>query len=681
VASRPRESRAFLAWATLATLAVAAVFYGQGRAASGGDWPAPLDDVYIHYDFARSWATGHPFEWIAGQGYSSGETSPAYACVLAAGYAVGFRGAALGVWAACVACASLVFMMRAIRRLVCTGRRDAWVAVLAAPMLLACGTLDFAWWSGMEVALFGAVAAALLVAVDDARSASAIRRAGAEWRAGMLGALLVLVRPEAAVVVAVASVVVARRSGAASAIASCLRVAVPGASATLAIAGLNRLFTGNAASAGALLKLLSSNPFATDEGRAKDYVVNLVTLVRAMAHDLGDGSGRFAYLLPLLACASLLSRRTRALGVLCLGGAIAFALLASWNGAARYQNLRDYMPAVALVLFGAALGLSALAAHRASGIVAGCVMVVAIALGASHVGESARFYARASRNIHDQQVTVGQHLARDAPRDAIVLVGDAGAIPYASCLHAIDALGLGGYGALPFVRAAVHGEAATLELIERLPTGERPTILALYPNWFPGITGRFGHERERVTITDNVICGGVTKGIYDADWSTLGDGGHEGPLDGRFPGVVLDDLDVADVLSEAAHAYALPAPDGGWTLFDVRTLGDGARRFDAGRIVPAGEVESFTLAVGAPASTTILIRTDDVTADAVLEARSADGRPLAIPFVHDDAKTAGAWRLEHARLPKPVAAGTRVSFRVTRGELHDFHAWLVQGNP
>jgi hypothetical protein len=339
------------------------------------------------------------------------------------------------------------------------------------------------------------------------------------------------------------------------------------------------------------------------------------------------------------------------------------------------------MPAVALVLFGAALGLSALAAHRVTGVVAGGVAAVAIALGASHVGESAGFYARASRNIHDQQVAVGRHLARDVPRDAVVLLGDAGAIPYVSRLHAIDALGLGGYGGLPFVRAAVHGEAATLELIERLRGRDRPTVLALYPNWFPGITSGFGHERERVTITDNVICGGVTKGIYDADWSTLGDGMREGPVDGRFPGVVLDELDVADVLSEEAHAYASPAPDGGWTLFDIRTLGDGARRFDAGRIVPAGRTESFTLAAAARASTTVLIRTDDGTAETVLEATSSDGRPFAIPFVHDDAKTHGAWRLEHARLIEPVDAGTRISFRVTRGELHDFHAWLVQGNP
>ncbi len=39
------------------------------------DWSAPLDDVFIHFDFARSIARGHPFEWSRGNGYSSGGTS------------------------------------------------------------------------------------------------------------------------------------------------------------------------------------------------------------------------------------------------------------------------------------------------------------------------------------------------------------------------------------------------------------------------------------------------------------------------------------------------------------------------------------------------------------------------------------------------------------------------------
>src|SRR5262245_21151448 len=57
-----------------------------------GDWSAPLDDVFIHFDFARATARGHPLEWSEGNGYSSGGTSVSYPFVLAIGYWIGFRG-------------------------------------------------------------------------------------------------------------------------------------------------------------------------------------------------------------------------------------------------------------------------------------------------------------------------------------------------------------------------------------------------------------------------------------------------------------------------------------------------------------------------------------------------------------------------------------------------------------
>ena len=92
-------------------MAAAALFWVPGLRACRGDFPVPLDDVFIHFDFARSLARGHPFEWIAGQGYSSGETSPLYAAILAIGWAVGFRGDGLACFAAAVTIASMASAM------------------------------------------------------------------------------------------------------------------------------------------------------------------------------------------------------------------------------------------------------------------------------------------------------------------------------------------------------------------------------------------------------------------------------------------------------------------------------------------------------------------------------------------------------------------------------------------
>ena len=96
-----------------ATLWVACLFYASMRLqtsytgtlplAKPGEWSAPLDDVFIHFDFARAIARGHPFEWSEGNGYSSGGTSLLYPFVLAFGYWVGFRRMNLMIWAAIIA--------------------------------------------------------------------------------------------------------------------------------------------------------------------------------------------------------------------------------------------------------------------------------------------------------------------------------------------------------------------------------------------------------------------------------------------------------------------------------------------------------------------------------------------------------------------------------------------------
>src|SRR5262245_27513740 len=114
IAHRPRGDGLL---ALLLASVFGAMFWMPAASVGRGWFPAPLDDVYIHFDFARSLGQGHPFEWIPGQGYSSGETAPLYAGILAAGWLVGFRGAWLGVWAGVLAIAGVASLLRSIRSL------------------------------------------------------------------------------------------------------------------------------------------------------------------------------------------------------------------------------------------------------------------------------------------------------------------------------------------------------------------------------------------------------------------------------------------------------------------------------------------------------------------------------------------------------------------------------------
>jgi hypothetical protein len=94
------------------------------------------------------------------------------------------------------------------------------------------------------------------------------------------------------------------------------------------------------------------------------------------------------------------------------------------------------------------------------------------------------FFGRASRNIRDQHITAGRALREMTPRPKRVLVGDAGALLYASDLPGLDLIGLGGYHDLPFARAGINGLGATLELIERIAPQDRPDVFAIYPSWW-----------------------------------------------------------------------------------------------------------------------------------------------------------------------------------------------------
>lgn len=619
-------------------LAAAALFWVPGLRACRGDFPVPLDDVYIHFDFARSLARGHPFEWIAGQGYSSGETSPFYAFILAIGWAVGFRGDWLACFAAAITVTSIASAMFSLRTLV----KNACGAIAGSILLVAIGALDFALFSGMEVALFVALAFHAFVLAERVVRSPPHLRASRQWRLGAMGVLLVWTRPEAAVIVFVLAVLAARHARSQSPLAAMIRVALPGALATFAIGALNYAMTGDFASAGARLKLLTSNPYLSDLDRARELVLNLVYFFLKVLQGSAVARPSFVWIFFACALVPLFTRRTREISVSVLASALLFTLLVSINGAARFQGFRYYAPAVAMLVLAVASGIGVVG-RRSTWI--GIALGVFFGVSAGwRVRPSIRFFAQASENIHDQQRHVGEMLAG---YDQRVLVGDAGAIPYFSDISAIDAMGLGGFHRMPFTRAALFGEASMLELIQRMPPDERPTMVALYPNWFPVTTSSFVREFERVTIQNNVICGGPTKIVGYASWLAL--------TDESVP-AAIDELDVADVISEDAHEYEGHG-------FTVATVVDD--KFDGGRIIPAGERESFVTRASMPQVFLIL------RSDRAIDAR-VDVGGTSFDLVARDAE---GWTAAKGG-PFAISPGERVTI-TARAWLRDFHVWIV----
>jgi hypothetical protein len=653
----------------LLVAAAGAAFWVPGFLRTRPHFPVPLDDVYIHFGFARSAALGHPFTWIPENGYSSGGTSLTYPLVLAPGWLVGLRGERLSVFAALVACASIVDLVRSLRALT---KGPRWIAWALPALLLAVPLLDWSLFSGMETAFLGAVLGRALGAVRAAEAAPPALRARAQRRAGVWAALLAATRPEAAPLALLLAISVVHAAGSSRTLPSVARAFGPVGLFLVAQAIVNRTLTGEWGAAGAVRKLVATNPYSTSVEDALEAVKNLAAL-RSQAFEVPLGGALASWVVPLLGVAAALDRRRRRLAVPLLLGAGASVLLVSFNATARFQNFRYAAPALLMLLSAASLGAGALTARgrlgRAAAVVA---MAIAVAAPAGAFPRQIAHFARASANISGQQVEVAARLAASVPRPRRVLLGDAGAIPYLSGLPAIDGLGLGGYRGLPLARASVHGVPAVVELIERLPRDERPDVMAIYPSWWEGLPEVFGRRIGGVRIYDNVICGADEKVIYAADWSTLAPPGEarEG---------ALDTLDVADLVDEKDHGYEAPVPRGGWVVGSVLALADGTPRYDAGRVVPEGRSESFAIRRGSASSesTALVLRTDGGDEGALRVTVERGGAVMAGVEAALPPRAAGLWH--EIRVPLgPVPGGSRVRVYALRSPFRDFHAWLVR---
>jgi len=656
---------------TLLVAGIASAFWGVGLWRTGGAFPVPLDDVYIHFGFARSAALGHPFQWIPGNGYSSGGTSLVYPLLLAPAWLLGFRGAHLAIFAAALALACVIDLARSIHALLARFHgAPRWILALAPALVVAVPLVDWSLFSGMETALFAAILGRALTSTARAAEAPPLQRARAQLAAGIWAALLIATRPESAPLALLLGLAAAHGARALSLAPSLARALAPSLLFLGGQAGVNLALTGEPSAAGAVRKLLGSNPYTTPLDVAGEVIKNLVAL-REQALSSALGGPQLSWIVPLLGLVAALDRRTRRLAVPLLLGAYAALLLVALNSTARYQNLRYAVPTLLMLLAAAALGVSSLARRRALAPLAAIALLAALLSPARWFPRQIDHFARASANIEQQQAEVARRLAVLSPRPRRVLVGDAGAIPYLSGLDAIDGLGLGGYRGLPFARASVHGIPAVVELIERLPLRERPDVFALYPSWWKGLADVFGTRAFSVRIQDNVICAADEKVVYTADWSSLAAPDEARPF-------AVDELDVADLVDERAHRYEIPAPRGGWVIGAVLTDAQGKPRFDAGRIVPEGRRDAFVIAATVPRGrATLIFRTNGGGPGLVRVEVERAGHVVASREVAIPERAADRWSEILADV-ETIGGGDRVSVSAVRSAFSSFHVWLTR---
>jgi hypothetical protein len=428
----------------------------------------------------------------------------------------------------------------------------------------------------------------------------------------------------------------------------------------------------------------------------------------------------------VLALLALAVRETRKYAAILVWQIVSWMLVVALNGQVRWQNERYTMPAVAWLLICAALGACALFRRVARPSIV--VSAVAVAIGAhlvaivlrppntipelrlawtialaiglgvalmlrvwvlrapivaaallvasdhqiAKVRDQKWFFGRACRNIRDQHIRAGGVLARLRPRR--VLVGDAGALVYASNRPGLDIIGLGGYHDLPFARAGVNGLAASIELIERMPEDERPDLFAIYPSWWGTLPTWFSSDVvARVPAPGNVICGGYEDVIYRADWHVLGTGERPRVAIGQ----VRDAIDFADLVSEHEHGYTV-SRGSGWT--DMKILPDLADPrtdvFDGGRILYAQATERFTLKNLEPHRATQLAFRTAPAGGSKMRVRVNGAEVAAIDLAPID-----GWDERTIAIPADLVGDSHISVEIANdgpGELPLFHMWVGQ---
>lgn len=567
----------------LAPLAVSAVLgwiATRGILAQAGRPAMPLDDSFIHLQFARRFAEGHPFSFTTDGAVSSGATSFLWPLLLAPFHAIGFRELSLiyvvWIFGTLFHAAVAVEMGRLVRPIAGAG-----AAIAAQAMCLGFGA--FAWfaWSGMEtIGITWALLRTFRMASDFVDQEGR-PGAGAALALGVMGGVSALFRPEGAIAALVAAAAILLRGSTlierwpfhrlphaawprTAAWVGRLTAIVP-----LAIAAvpplLNLILVGHARSTTATVKWLVGNPYYPTERlipkieqHARMLVTELIGGGPYTAIFLPEGSNYVIYL--GAAClVPLFFRRGMRWRAALLAVFVAASILPAtydtmlWN---RVRYIWPFAPAwFALVaLLGRTVAdVFARLTERAEAL---AVLIPALFAGAllGKLSWSLTDLATSARAIDHQQVTLGIWARDNLPADARLGVNDTGAIAYMSERTTFDVVGLTTESE---ARYWVAGSGSRYEHYERMPREALPTHFIVYREWMacPPVLGR---ELFSATVLDQSILGGATKTVYAAEYGSLGRGSLP---KGWLAQTLVDEVDVSDLESEAAHRYALGAAD------------------------------------------------------------------------------------------------------------------------
>ncbi len=668
-----QKRRRLLVWAACCAAAgiVFLVYASAALAAGQGNFILPLDDVYIHFQYARQLAGGQLFVYNPGQPPTSGATSFLYPFVLAIGYAAGFKALHLGVWALAIGALALAGSGWLVYRLVRLWRGPAW---LAAPLALAftlTGAVSWHYMSGMETGLVTALALAALYAV-------AVNRAGLFV---ISASLLALARPEwgALSALAVGAIIWRGLSAPSSArragwwLPLLLPIVMLGVQPAV-----NWLLTGSVVASGNAAKsVLGIVPFRWETVITRIWA----NFSRAWLEFMTGYSPREGwYVPPLLAALGclgivvLMTRRDqRPAGALAALWLLAGTAFIATLDTAFWHFKRYQIPLLALFYPLAGAGVAwAAAAVRALRWPARLYAVAGLPVfAAATAWVFLGHFALNVSYIYAQPYQMARWLADNTSPDAVIAVHDVGMMRYIGGRTTLDKVGLTTPGAADYWR---NGPGSVAEFLVQ----HRPDYIASYGEGhgyglgMVAATGIYGEPLEAFAVKlderFNVALAAPEQAIYLPDWSGADHAASHRPqvpwLTNWAAWQLVDVVNVAQIASEQAHDYrwrmegqpvAFPTEVREWGY--INCAGADCHLLDGGRFIDAEE--AFVVRV-TPGRDTLLVTRLHPYSRGTLDVY-ANGERVARRWLPD---LPGAWLDVHTLIPAAQVTSSALHIRV-----------------
>ena len=434
----------------------------------------PLDDAWIHFQFARNLAQGNGFSFNPGHPVS-GSTAPLWTVALAAAYRVLGRGFPLlgQILSSATFLTTIITTFLLARDLV----GKTWAAALAATLVALNGRMAWAGLSGLEVGLFCTLT---LLAV---RTYLAGRACGqySLWAACLFG-FSGLCRPDGYLLFGLSIIdfcaSILFRSGKTQ--IRCLR-RLPIWPVVLFLAIVSPYLIFSLLTTGHLL------PSTYQAKAVVDFSLDFTFLSVAAKYLVLDN----LLIWPFFAVGIVfLLPQAPLISMWCLAMPIAYALM----HAIPYQHGRYLMPLIpfnAVISVWGLLRFIRLAAQQGwvrrapthSELIA---LGIAVSIGTAYrLPWMSQEYAANMSNINTMHVGFGEWLLENSSPGDVVALNDIGAIGYISERYVVDLAGLISPEVVPILREP----DPTLPLIDFLKEQQVDYII-IFPTWFPGLSAQ-----------------------------------------------------------------------------------------------------------------------------------------------------------------------------------------------